>query len=176
MTIDLKDPIGRFIYTEKFTPHQREGYIATLEDYPKRLSEAVRGLSDEQLDQSYRDGGWTIRQLVHHIADANGHFNYRFRYAMTEEHPQIKAFNENKWAELEDAKHAPVESSLVLLRGIHARWILLLRSLKEEDFRREFIHPVYGQMPLDRALGMYSWHSLHHLAQIEGLCAQKGWK
>ena len=176
MSFDFKNPIPRFVYTERLTREQRDAHIATLVAFPQRLADAVKGLTNDQLDQSYREGGWTIRQLVHHIADANGHFNFRFRYAMTEENPAIKAFDENKWAELDDAKRAPVEPSLVLLRGIHARWVLLLRSLKDEDFSRQFLHPVYGAMPLDRAVGMYAWHSLHHLAQIEGLIAQKGWK
>ena len=142
---------------------------------PSRLREIVKDLRDGQLDTAYRPGGWTARQVVHHLADSHTNSYCRFRLALTEDLPVIKAYDEARWAELSDAKQAPIELSLTLLDALHGRWVLLLESLTEEDFRRAFRHPEHGEMRLDWTLGLYAWHCRHHVAHIAGLREREGW-
>ena len=131
--------------------------------------------ADSQLDTPYRDGGWTIRQVVHHLADSHANSYVRFKLALTEQWPTIKPYDEAAWAELADSRKLPVEPSLQMIAGLHARWVALLESLSEEDFQRGFTHPERGRMTLATNLALYAWHSRHHTAHISGLRARMGW-
>jgi hypothetical protein len=173
---DLQYPIGRFSYKGESSPAEREQFINDVSALPAQLRAAVAGLTDEQLDTPYRDGGWTVRQVVHHLADSHLNSYVRTRLALTEEVPTITAYDEAQWAELEDARHAPVELSLVLLETLHDRWVRLLRSLQPEDFARQFKHPERGTVSLDNNLALYSWHCKHHTAHINNLRERQGWK
>lgn len=164
--MDLRYPIGRFAPPERITPEQLQEWINELARLPDALRHAVEGLSQQQLDTPYRPGGWTVRQLVHHLPDSHLNCYQRYRLALTEDSPRIKAYNQTAWAELVDAKSAPIEPSLQLLAGLHARWILLLQSLSPAQWQRTFQHPENGQMRLDTTAGLYAWHSRHHLAHI----------
>ena len=139
------------------------------------MTAAVAGLDDRQLDTPYRPGGWTVRQVVHHYADSHANSYVRFRLALTEDAPVIKPYDEQRWAELPDAKSAPISVSLTLLSALHQRWVLLLRSLDDQTFARTFIHPELGEMRLDKTLGLYAWHCHHHVAHITNLRARQGW-
>ena len=173
--MDLSYPIGRFEPPETVTREDWLRYIETIAAMPARLREAVSGLDDRQLNTPYRPGGWTVRQVVHHVADSHINSYVRFRLALTEEQPTIKPYDEKKWAELEDARTLPVETSLQLIEMLHRRWVSLLESLSEDDFRRVFHHPENGVMRIDRTLAMYAWHSKHHVAHINGLRERMGW-
>ena len=163
---DLQYPIGRFQPTRDTDPRQRAECLLSLEQLPARLRAAVADLSPDQLSATYRPGGWTITQLVHHIADSHMNAYTRFRLALTEHAPIIKPYREADWAELEDARSAPVELSLVLLEALHTRWILLARSTCSEDFHRCYFHPELGETSLHHVLCLYAWHGEHHLAHI----------
>jgi uncharacterized damage-inducible protein DinB len=168
-TPDLRYPVGRFQAPEKETSReQREQWILALERMPSELRARVESLADAQLDAPYRPGGWTIRQLVHHLADSHLNSYVRFRLGLTEEKPTIKTYSEAAWAELADAKTAPIALSLPLIGSLHQRWVLLLRSMSDADFAREINHPEWGTMRLDRMLALYAWHCRHHLAHIDG--------
>ena len=172
MTTDPRYPIGRFTYT----PGQdRAAQIETIARLPEKLREAIAKLDDSKLDTPYRDGGWTVRQVVHHVPDSHVNAYTRFKLAMTEDTPTIKPYDEAKWAELPDGRSGPLGPSLAMLEGVHARWVSLLRSMKPADFDRKLNHPENGLMTLDRMLGLYAWHSRHHLAHITELRKQKGW-
>jgi uncharacterized damage-inducible protein DinB len=173
--MDLSYPIGRFQSPEAVGPEERKQHIATIAALPARLREAVAGLDDAQLDTPYRRGGWTVRQLVHHLADSHVNSYIRFRMALTEEQPGITAYDEKKWAELKDASTLPVESSLQLLEALHLRWVALLESLSDSDFLKTYSHPENGIVRLDRTVALYSWHSKHHVAHIDGLKSRMGW-
>jgi hypothetical protein len=173
---DPRFPVG------KFTPPagplgsaEREPLLREIAEAPALLRAAVDGLSDAQLDTPYRDGGWTVRQVVHHVPDSHVNSYVRFRLALTEDKPAIKAYKEDQWAELVDARTSPVEVSLALLEMIHVRWTTLLRSLSEEQWRRSFIHPALGEVSLDRNLALYAWHGRHHVAHITSLRSRMGW-
>lgn len=159
-------PIGEFTRPATLTDAERAAAIATIEAAPARLRAAVSGLSDAQLDIQYREGSWTLRQVVHHLADSHVNSYTRFRLAVTEDHPTIKPYDEGKWAELEDARTLPVEVSVKLLEALHERWVKLLRSLSRADFDRTIDHPENGTMTLDQLLAMYAWHGEHHVAHI----------
>jgi len=174
--MDLQYPIGRFAWSGPNSESDRKRYMDEIEQAPGRMRAAVAGLSDAQLDTPYRPGGWTVRQVVHHMPDSHMNSYVRFRLALTEKEPTIKPYDESQWAELTDARTAPIEMSLVLLESLHARWTLLLRSLKSEDFGREFLHPELGRVSLDRNLALYAWHGQHHVAHITGLRDRMGWK
>ena len=146
---------------------ERTASIAKIEATPAALRAAVVGMSDAQLDSTYREGSWTLRQVVHHLADSHVNSYTRFRLALTEEHPTIKPYDENKWAALEDARAMPVEVSLKLLEALHSRWVALLRSLKPADYDRTIDHPENGTMTIDQLLAMYAWHGEHHVAHIK---------
>ncbi|QHT64076.1 bacillithiol transferase BstA [Paenibacillus lycopersici] len=176
MPEQLKYPIGRFAAPGDITAGMRNEWIEEIAALPRLLREAVSGLTEEQLGTPYRDGGWTVRQVVHHLPDSHMNSFIRFKLALTEEKPTIKPYDESAWAELPDAKGAPVEASLSLLEALHERWVALLRSMDEAAFARVFVHPETGrEIRLDTNLGIYAWHGKHHLAHITGLAKRSGW-
>ncbi|HZT31999.1 MAG TPA: bacillithiol transferase BstA [Bryobacteraceae bacterium] len=173
---ELRYPIGKLEYAGPGSSEQRARWIAEIAEAPARLRAAVTGLTAAQLDTPYRPGGWTVRQVVHHLPDSHVNSYVRFRLALTEDEPAIKTYHENLWAELSDARTAPVETSLALLEALHERWVLLLRSLGPGDFARRFKHPEMGVMDLDRTTAVYAWHGRHHVAQINSLRQRMGWR
>jgi hypothetical protein len=173
--MDLRYPIGRFQPPAAATPELRRAWIDTIAAAPARYREAVRGLSDAQLDTPYRPEGWTVRQVIHHVADSHMNSFIRFRLALTEDEPTIKPYDEAKWALLKDAAE-PVEVSLALIDNLHHRWVVMLRTIEEGDFARTLRHPESGLMNLDTLLALYAWHSRHHEAHITGLRDRLGWK
>lgn len=173
--MDPRYPIGKFVLPTDSNDASRHAAIETIAAAPRKLREAVKGLSDAQLDTPYREGGWTVRQLVHHVADSHMNAYIRWRLALTEAEPTIKPYAEAEWAKLEDAAHAPVELSLNLLDSLHDRWVRLLKSLKPEDFAKTFRHPDHGVRTTDWMLHLYDWHGRHHTAHVTELRKQKGW-
>jgi len=171
----LRFPIGRFSAPASSMPGIRAAHIQTLRLLPERLRAAVSGLTDLQLDTPYREEGWSSRQVVHHLADSHANAYIRFKLALTEDWPTIKPYDEAAWASLSDSRWLPVESSLALIAALHGRWVELLDSLREEDFRKGYNHPVNGRQNLANALAMYEWHSRHHVAHITRLRSQEGW-
>ena len=153
---DPRYPIGKFSYTGPPTAEQKQQSLSDIEQTPARLRAALRGLSDRQLDTPYRDGGWTPRQVAHHVADSHMNSYIRCKLALTEDDPTIKPYLENLWAELPEAKHAPIEVSLALLDSLHQRWMLLLRELTDAQWKRTFRHPEMGPMSLEKNLALYS--------------------
>jgi uncharacterized damage-inducible protein DinB len=175
MSVDPRFPIGKFELRESGGASDREAFVAVIRDLPKNMQAAVDGLSDEQLDTPYREGGWTLRQTVHHVADSHINSFCRFKLALTEdEAPTIRPYYEDRWAELADSKE-PVDVSLKIIDGVHARWTSLLESMTDDDFRREFVHPETGKWTLENVLALYAWHSRHHTAHITELRKGKGW-
>jgi uncharacterized damage-inducible protein DinB len=175
-TGDARYPIGKFRWEGAATVAQRERWISEIQAAPARLREAVKGLSDERLDTPYREDGWTVRQVVHHLSDSHLNAYIRFRLALTEDRPTIKPYDQALWANLQDARTAPISASLTLLEALHERWVILLRSLGEADFARTFKHPEWGSPNLDWVLAQYAWHGRHHVAHITSLAARIGWK
>jgi uncharacterized damage-inducible protein DinB len=172
---DLCYPVGRFSPKPELSDADRIQLIQQIADTPASLRKATKGLSEEQLDTPYRPGGWTVRQVVHHVPDSHLNCYIRFKLAVTEDQPTIKPYKENLWAELVDAKSSPIEPSLTLLESVHHRWILFLRSLSAADFARTVNHPENGIMNLDRLLQLYAWHGRHHVAHITALRERMGW-
>jgi hypothetical protein len=170
-SFSLRYPIG------KFDPSQthRTRNIAAIAGLPSALREAVAGLSEEQLDRPYREGGWTVRQLVHHVADSHINAYVRIRLALTEDWPTIKPYEEAEWAKLEDARTLPVEVSLALLEALHRRWVVLLESLTEANWTQGYVHPESGREKLETVAAIYSWHSRHHVAHVTELRKRMGW-
>jgi len=173
--MDARYPVGKYEEPAKVTPELRARAIQEIAATPEKLRAAVKGLNDAHLDTPYREGGWTVRQVVHHVADSHMNSYVRFRLALTETEPTIKPYEESAWARLEDAAHAPIEVSLRLLEPLHERWARLLRSMKTEDFARRFRHPEQGARTIDWMLFLYEWHGKHHTAHITELRKQKGW-
>ncbi|HXG63902.1 MAG TPA: bacillithiol transferase BstA [Blastocatellia bacterium] len=173
---DLRYPIGNFQVDNDITDEKRQVWIQQIAETPARLREAVAGLSPEQLETPYRPGGWTVRQVVHHVADSHLNSYIRFKLALTEREPTIKPYDEAQWAELIDGRAAPLEVSLALLDSLHTRWVMLLRSLSPEDFQRKFYHPERGPMNLNINLSLYAWHGRHHTAHITSLRERRGWE
>lgn len=171
---NLQYPIGRFSPTASSIEIRRL-QIQNLYELPGLLAAAVSGLNDSQLDTPYREGGWTLRQVVHHIADSHGNSFFRFKLALSEDWPTIKAYDQAAWAEMPDGRTMPIAPSLALIEGLHARWVTLLESLSEADFKKGFVHPERGRMDLAAALAIYDWHSRHHTAHIKNLRARRGW-
>lgn len=172
----LRYPIGWFNCPQKITSDHIKNWILTLQEFPNRLEGVVKNLSDEQLDTVYREGGWTIRQVVHHLSDSHHHSYTRFKWALTEDKPLIKAYLEQPWAELDDAKFAPIDMSLNHLKAIHYKLVYLLKQLSQEDLKRSFLHPeTNSEVFLDYNIGNYAWHSNHHYAHIENILKEKGW-
>jgi len=168
-------PIGTFAYHEYPSADDRAAAIRSIRELPARLRAAVAGLSRERLDTSYREGGWTVRQVAHHIADSHLNAFVRFKLAITEDNPRIKPYKQDAWAAMPDGRSADVESSLSLVEGLHARWAVLLQNLGSSDWARTVDHPERGKISLDYTLELYAWHSLHHVAQITSLRQRKGW-
>lgn len=174
--MDVRYPIGKFDVNGEITGEQRARWMEDIEALPHHLQEAVSGLTEDQLNTPYRDGGWTVRQVVHHYADSHMNSFMRFKLALTEENPAIKPYAEADWAELADSRQAPIEWSLSLVKALHARWMILLRSLSSDDFQKTFYHPESKKVySLDLTLGIYAWHSKHHVAQIKALRERMGW-
>jgi hypothetical protein len=172
---DLRYPIGRFAPPASYSRELRSEFITEIAALPAALSAAVASLNPAQLQTPYRDGGWTVAQVAHHLPDSHVNAYVRFRLALTEEAPPIKPYNEGLWAELIDATSPDVGPSLSLLAGLHHRWTVLLRSLRPEDFSRTFVHPQQGTVVLDRQLALYAWHGRHHVAHITALRERMGW-
>ena len=173
-TPDLSYPLGRFS-GELVTPANRKRIILDIAELPGRLRDAVEGLSDAQLDTPYRPGGWTVRQVVHHLADAHLHSYIRTKFAQAENEPTIMPFEENAWANLKDAKSGPIEPSLLLLDGVQSRWAQVLESLSEADWARKFVHPARGPVTQSAHVPVYAWHGRHHTAHITELRKRMGW-
>lgn len=171
---DLRYPIGPFIAPAGSVPEVRAAHIQALRNLPENLQAAVAGLSEEQLEAPYREGGWTVRQVVHHLADSHANSYVRFKLALTEDWPTIKPYDEAAWASLADSR-MPLEPSLAFIAGLHARWVDLLESLSEADFERGFNHPERGRQTLANALALYAWHAQHHTAHITRLRSRMGW-
>ncbi|MBZ5575143.1 MAG: bacillithiol transferase BstA [Acidobacteriia bacterium] len=174
--MDLRYPVGPCEYPETVSPETRKQHIEELAAAPARFREAVRGLTDSQLDTPYRPGGWTVRQVLHHVADSHINSYVRFRLALTEDEPTIKPYDEKKWSELADVAALPAEVSLQLLDSLHRRWVVLLVSLSDADFGRPFRHPEIGPVRLDTYLAACAWHCRHHAAHITALRHRQNWK
>lgn len=173
---DLRYPIGRFQFeNDNLTDEQRQHFINQIAETPAMLREAVKGLSQEQLEMPYRPGGWTVRQVVHHVPDSHLNSYVRFKLALTEDEPTIKPYDEAQWAMLGDTQSTPVEVSLNLLESLHERWVRLLRSLAPADFARTFRHPELGIVSLNKNVALYAWHGRHHVAHITSLREREGW-
>ncbi|KAB1067064.1 putative metal-dependent hydrolase [Tamlana haliotis] len=170
----LKYPIGHFECPENISEESIKNWISVLEEFPNRLEKLVSGLNDDQLDTVYRPGGWTIRQVVHHISDSHHHSYTRFKWALTEDTPVIKAYFEDRWAELVDSKSAPIEMSLHHIKAIHFKLVYLLRTLSIADLNKSFIHPeTNSEVKLNYQISNYAWHSNHHYAHIENTINRK---
>jgi uncharacterized damage-inducible protein DinB len=172
---DPRFPIGKFSYSGPPTPEQKLQFLDEIEKTPARLRAALQGLSEQQLNTPYRDGGWTLRQVAHHVPDSHINSYIRFKLALTEDEPTIKPYVESLWAELPEAKNAPIEGSLALLDSLHQRWMLVLRALSDEQWKRTFRHPDMGPMPLEKNLALYAWHGRHHVAHIATLREKMNW-
>jgi uncharacterized damage-inducible protein DinB len=175
MDATLQYPIGKFQWNGSITDEQRRTLIDAIEQTPAALRAAVHGMSPDQLDTPYRPGGWTVRQVVHHLPDSHLNSYVRFKLALTETDPVIKPYDEALWAELPDSRSTPVEVSLTLLESLHQRWVVLLRSLSAQDGARSFRHPERGAMSLDQTIALYAWHGRHHAAHITTLREHQGW-
>jgi uncharacterized damage-inducible protein DinB len=173
--MDARYPIGDFEMAKDVTAAKRQQAIAEISEAPKKLRAAVAGLNDAQLDTPYREGGWTVRQLVHHVADSHVNAYIRWRLTATEKEPTIKPYDEKQWADLADAKAMPVKVSLDLLEAIHERWVNLLDKTPEADFTRTLRHPEHGVRTANWIVFLYAWHGKHHVAHVTELRKQKGW-
>ena len=172
---DPRYPIGKFTFDGSMDETQRKQFINDIEQTPRLLRAAVTGLSQQQLDTPYRDGGWTVRQVVHHVPESHMNAYLRFKLALTEDEPTIKPYMEDRWAELPEVRSTPPEVSLALMDPLHDRWVRLLRSLQPEDWKRKFRHPELGVVSLEKNLALYSWHGRHHVAHITELRKRMGW-
>ena len=173
--MDLRYPIGEFKFEAPLTDADRQACLAKIEETPARMRAAVAGLNEDQLNTPYRPGGWTVRQVVHHVPESHLNSYVRFKLAITEDEPTIKPYFEDRWAELDDARKAPIALSLDLLEALHGRWIWFLRSLKQDDFQRTFRHPELGIVSVDKNIALYAWHGQHHVAHITSLRERMGW-
>jgi uncharacterized damage-inducible protein DinB len=173
--MDPRYPIGKFEMPKEVTAARRQQAIEEIASTPAKMRAAVRGLNDAQLDTPYREGGWTVRQVVHHVPDSHLNAYIRLKLALTEEKPSIKPYDETAWAELADCKSTPIEVSQTLLDSVHARWDRIWRSLKPEHFAKPFVHPEHGERTVDWLLFLYEWHGKHHTAHITELRKRKGW-
>ena len=173
--MDLRYPIGEFEPPAEVTEEDLEGWLDEIEALPRALRAAVAGLSDEQLDTRYRPGGWTLRQVVHHLSDSHLNSYIRFKWTLTEDEPAIKTYEEARWAELADYRELPVETSLDFLELLHRRWVTLLRALTPEQWSRRFVHPEWGKVDLATTAAIYAWHGRHHLAHITTTAERLGW-
>jgi uncharacterized damage-inducible protein DinB len=174
MTADPRYPIGKFVFSGPLDEIAREDAIEAIASLPWDVEDAIEGLSEAQLDTPYRDGGWTVRQVVHHLADSHINSCCRLKLALTEEKPTVRVYDEAKWAQLPDYA-LPVDASLDLLSALHARWVALWESLEASDWRRTLLHPERGEMTVDELLAFYAWHGAHHVAHITRLREARGW-
>jgi len=174
MSEDLRYPIGNFDKNIELTFEIRQQLIETIAELPKKIKSATSNLSDEELDTPYRPEGWTVRQTVHHVADSHLNSFMRFKLALTEELPTIRPYFEDRWAELADSR-MPIDVSIKIIEGIHARWTNLLQSMSEEDFNKQLNHPDSGVWTLEKMLALYGWHSRHHTAHINNLRERNNW-
>jgi hypothetical protein len=176
---DPRYPIGKFHYVEPQSreerAQQRKEHIDALATLPRGFRNGVKDLTEAQLDTPYREGGWTVRQLIHHIPDSHINAYVRFKLALTETDPVVKTYEEQLWAEMEDSRETPVEVSLTMLEALHTRWVVLLRTMKGEAFARRFVHPQLGPMALEKVLAMYAWHGAHHTAHVTELRKRMKW-
>jgi hypothetical protein len=172
---DLRYPIGRFRRPASLSPAERTAAVAAIAEAPARLREAVAGLAPAQLDTPYRPGGWTVRQLVHHVPESHMNAFVRLKLALTEDDPTIRPYHEDRWAELPDARSAPIEPSLALLESLHQRWDLALRELAAADWERTFVHPELGRQTVGQLVALYAWHGRHHVAHVTELRRREGW-
>ena len=172
---DPRFPTGRFAPPDQFTRESRAQAIATIAETPRRLREAVQGLDEDQLDTPYREGGWTLRQVVHHVPDSHINAYIRLKLALTEPTPVIKPYDEASWAMLVDTTAVPIDVSLNLLDAVHTRFVAILLAMKDEDFRREYVHPETGRHALDHLVALYAWHGPHHIAHITTTRQRLGW-
>jgi hypothetical protein len=176
MQIDPRYPVGKFERsTTAHTSDERSTFIDQIAAAPARMRDAVSGLSELQLDTPYRDGGWTVRQVVHHVPDSHMNAYTRVKLALTETEPAIRPYDEAAWAKLNDVRDTPIAVSLTLLEALHDRWVRILRALTADDFERTLFHPEHGVMTLDSLIAMYAWHSRHHVAHITSLRERSGW-
>ena len=172
---ELQYPIGKFSYTGPLTEEQRKQSIDEIAEAPKKFRAAVSGLTPQQIETPYRDGGWSVRQVAHHVPESHMNAYLRFKWALTEDQPTIKSYKENEWAKTPDVAKTSVETSLALLDALHERWVILLRSLSAADYERKLNHPENGEMTLDKLLALYSWHGKHHTAHVSNLRKRSGW-
>jgi uncharacterized damage-inducible protein DinB len=172
---DLRYPIGKFEIPASVADADRPGLIDHIAALPDELRRAVAGLDDAKLNTPYREGGWTVRQVVHHLPDSHLNAYTRFKLALTEDEPTIRTYEESRWAELPEARSAPIAVSVALLDALHERWVLMLRVLAVGQFARRLRHPEWGTMSLDQLLAQYAWHSRHHVAHITSLRGRMGW-
>jgi hypothetical protein len=173
----LKYPIGQANIPEVITKKNIKDWISVLERFPHELEFLVRELSDNQIDAPYREGGWSIRQVIHHSYDSHHNSYLRFKWALTEDKPIIKAYFEERWAELHDSKTAPILLSIDALKALHAKWVYLLNGLSDKELEKTFIHPSRNkEVSLKENIGMYAWHCQHHYSHIEQLMLRLGWK
>jgi uncharacterized damage-inducible protein DinB len=173
---ELRYPVGRFDFDAPISDADHPILIATIAETPGALRSAVAGMSRDQLETPYRPGGWTVKQVVHHVPDSHLNAYTRFKLALTEDEPTIKPYNEAAWAEMADSRRVPIEVSLELLDALHLRWVTILRSMDPADFRRGLRHPEHGRLlTLQQMLGLYAWHGRHHVAHITSLKKREGW-
>lgn len=173
---DPRYPIGKFKLDVSPTAEERTNLIADIEKTPAALRAAVRDLTPQQIETPYRDGGWTVRQVVHHVPDSHMNAYIRFKLALTEDEPTIKPYEEARWAQLEDSRSTPLEVSLSLMDSLHHRWVRVLRAIQPEEWKRTFRHPEMGTISLERSLILYAWHGKHHVAHITELRKRMSWQ
>jgi uncharacterized damage-inducible protein DinB len=172
---DPRYPIGKFSFEGALTADQKKQYLNDIEQTPAQLRAAVRGLSDQQLNTPYREGGWTVRQVAHHVPDSHMNAYIRFKLALTEDEPTIRPYMEDRWAELPESRQAPIDVSLALLDSLHQRWTMVLRNIGDADWKRTFRHPEMGLLSLEKTLALYSWHGRHHVAHVTHMREKMGW-
>ncbi len=172
---DPRFPIGKFSYDGPNSDEKRKALIDDMAQVPAAMRAAVQGLSPQQLDTPYREGGWTVRQVVHHVPESHMNAYIRFKLALTENEPTVKPYDEKAWAQLPDNSSTPVEVSLMLLDSVHERFVYLLRTIQGGDWNRTFKHPEAGLMTLDKNLALYAWHGRHHIAHVTELRKRMGW-
>jgi uncharacterized damage-inducible protein DinB len=172
---DLRYPVGTFVVDSAVTPKKRKTWIRQIAEAPALLRKAVAGLTDRQFDAPYRPGGWTVRQVLHHVPDSHLNAYCRYKFALTEDNPTIKPYDEAAWANVADTARTPPDVSLALLDALHHRWVVLLESLDARDFERPLHHPDHGGITLDWMLQHYAWHGRHHTAHITELRKREGW-
>ena len=172
---DPRYPIGKFTFAGPPDDAQRTKLVDDIAQTPAALRAAVHGLTPSQIETPYRDGGWTVRQVVHHVPESHMNAYIRFKLALTEDEPTIRPYMEDRWAELPESKQAPIDVSLALLDSLHQRWTMVLRNIPDADWKRTFRHPEMGLLSLEKTLALYAWHGRHHVAHVTTLREKMGW-